>query len=98
MQAPQCFTGLGWCNHLVVARDFALLFALLGCVRVCVCVCVCACNMYSHPLLLQDRWSLGLPLIVMGLVPLISGLMSLLLPETKGKSLPDTLHELKNVE
>jgi len=48
----------------------------------------------SHSL--QNHWSLGLPLIVMGLVPLISGLMSLLLPETKGKSLPDTLHELKN--
>ncbi|XP_065918286.1 solute carrier family 22 member 15-like isoform X2 [Dysidea avara] len=45
---------------------------------------------------LLNNWSLGLPLIVMGLVPLISGLMSLLLPETKGKSLPDTLHELRN--
>ena len=46
---------------------------------------------------MQDHLSLGLPLIVMGLVPLISGLMSLLLPETKGKSLPDTLHELRNM-
>ncbi|XP_065918307.1 solute carrier family 22 member 15-like [Dysidea avara] len=45
---------------------------------------------------LLNYWSLGLPLIVMGLVPLISGLMSLLLPETKGKSLPDTLHELRH--
>ena len=44
----------------------------------------------------QNNWSLGLPLIVMGLVPLISGLLSLLLPETKGKSLPDTLHELRH--
>ena len=51
--------------------------------------CVC-----SHSL--QNNWSLGLPLIVMGLIPLISGLMSLLLPETKGKSLPDTLHELRH--
>ena len=49
-----------------------------------------------HDHLLQNNWSLGLPLIVMGLVPLISGLMSLLLPETKGKSLPDTLHELRH--
>ena len=45
----------------------------------------------------QSNWSVGLPLIVMGLVPLISGLLSLLLPETKGKSLPDTLHELRQI-
>ena len=57
------------------------------------------CNCFNGIFILfsqQNNWSLGLPLIVMGLVPLISGLLSLLLPETKGKSLSDTLHELRH--
>lgn len=46
---------------------------------------------------MQGNYSPGLPLIVMGLVPLTTGLFSILLPETKGKPLPDTLQELKNM-
>ena len=45
----------------------------------------------------QSNYGVGLPLMVMGVVPLITGLLSLLLPETKGKSLPDTLQQLKNM-
>ena len=52
--------------------------------------------MHKCSICLQNNWSLGLPLIVMGVLPMVSGLMSLLLPETKGKPLPDTLHELRH--
>ena len=60
-----------------------------------------ACVYYRYKAVIefspQGNYSAGLPLIVMGLVPLITGLLSILLPETKGKPLPDTLQELRNM-
>lgn len=60
-------------------------------------MCTYKCIAFTIALSPQGNYSVGLPLLVMGFVPLITGLLSLLLPETKGKSLPDTLQELKNM-
>ena len=43
-------------------------------------------------LILGDYWQ-PLPLIVFGSVAVIAGLLVLLLPETKGKTLPETIEE-----
>lgn len=45
---------------------------------------------------LLDAVSPPLPLLLYGAVPLLGGLASLLLPETRGLPLPDTLQDVQN--
>ncbi|KAJ8021289.1 Solute carrier family 22 member 6-B [Holothuria leucospilota] len=47
-------------------------------------------------LILEDVW-LSLPIIIMGSASIIAGLLSLLLPETKGRPLPCTIHDTENL-
>ena len=46
-------------------------------------------------LLLKDVWA-PLPLILFGAPSLLAGLLAFLLPETKGKSLPETVEQAEN--
>lgn len=43
-----------------------------------------------------DTTILWLPTLVFGAVPLVAGLIVLLLPETKGRALPDSLKEAQS--
>ena len=42
---------------------------------------------------MQDQFYKGLPLLIFGVMSLASGLLVVLLPETMGTSLPQTLEE-----
>ncbi|XP_078412861.1 solute carrier family 22 member 2-like [Cetorhinus maximus] len=45
---------------------------------------------------LAGTW-MGLPLVVLGVIGLIAGSLVLLLPETKGLTLPDTIEDVENI-
>ncbi|XP_078261994.1 solute carrier family 22 member 2-like [Rhinoraja longicauda] len=66
---------------------------------VSVCSALCDIGGIVSPFIvyrLADVWA-GLPLVVFGVVGLVSGGLVLLLPETKGLTLPDTIEEIENI-
>ncbi|XP_032881597.1 solute carrier family 22 member 2-like [Amblyraja radiata] len=66
---------------------------------VSVCSTLCDIGGIVSPFIvyrLADVWA-GLPLVVFGVIGLISGGLVLLLPETKGLTLPDTIEDIENI-
>ncbi|CAH1780788.1 unnamed protein product [Owenia fusiformis] len=53
----------------------------------------CIGGLISPQIPLMGRIWFGLPYIVLGFFPLVAGMLAFLLPETKGKRLPETLEE-----
>ncbi|XP_067844458.1 solute carrier family 22 member 2-like isoform X2 [Heptranchias perlo] len=66
---------------------------------VSVCSALCDIGGIAAPFIvyrLSDIW-MGTPLVVFGVIGLISGGLVLLLPETKGLTLPDTIEDVENI-
>lgn len=45
--------------------------------------------------MLLEQYHQALPMIIFGSLPIGAGLLCVLLPETRGKTLKDTLHDLE---
>nr|XP_056709289.1 solute carrier family 22 member 2-like [Euleptes europaea] len=91
--------GITMCYEMVCLVNAELYPTFLRNLGVLVCSSMCDIGGIITPFLvyrLADVWH-ELPLVVFAVVGLIAGGLVLLLPETKGKTLPETIEEAENM-
>ncbi|XP_043552226.1 solute carrier family 22 member 2-like isoform X2 [Chiloscyllium plagiosum] len=91
--------GITICIEMVIFVNTELYPTFIRNLGVSACSSLCDIGGIAAPFIvyrLSEIW-MGLPLVVLGVLGLIVGGLVLLLPETKGMTLPDTVEDVENL-